>query len=75
MNRTYKSIGAAILFSAMLPAHVTWAAPAVPAPGESIPEAPAKEESPLSSDLESESPQRGTWPARRHHGALYQGNT
>lgn len=59
MNRTYKSIGAAILFSAMLPAHVTLAAPAVPAPGESIPEAPAKEESPLSSDLESESPQGG----------------
>lgn len=59
MNRTYKSIGAAMLFSAMLPAHVTLAAPAVPAPGESIPEAPAKEESPLSSDLESESPQGG----------------
>ena len=59
MNRTYKSIGAAILFSAMLPAHVTWAAPAVPAPGESIPEAPAKEKNPLRSDLESESPQGG----------------
>ena len=50
MNRTYKSISAAIIFSAMLPAHVTLAAPAVPAPGENIPEAPTRE-NPLTSDL------------------------
>lgn len=58
---THKSTGlGGLLLTAALfaPGHL-WAAPAVPAPGESIPEAPAKEESPLSSDLERESPQGG----------------
>ena len=54
MNRTYISIALAFILSPGL----ALAAPAVPAPGESIP-TPPREESPLASDLEREQSSAG----------------
>ena len=54
MTRTYQPIGAAVALAALLSPSAAFAAPAVPLPGESLPEAPAREESPLASDMEKE---------------------